>query len=191
MTTIETAVADIAAINAFFAIGVGGGVPLVERLHDDAVIDETAKRLLTQDRRAAASILFQGAMARLWSPYVALRAAYGISIDLSDARWSDDGVRVPSLREGPRFALEPLVAALPWVSPLVLYGNAASALVGAVGAFSRARPGDASRADSLQRELLAEGPLAGRLDRRGVRRSCCLYYRVGGICGDCVLLAVR
>ncbi|GAB1821007.1 (2Fe-2S)-binding protein [Herbidospora sp. RD11066] len=191
MTTIEAAVADIAAINAFFAIGVGGGVPLAERLRDGAVIDETAKQLLTQDRRAAASILFQGALARLWSPYVGLRAAHGISLDLGDACWADDGVRVPELREGPGFALEPLVAALPWVSPLVLYGNAASALVGAVGAFCRARPGDAARAEALQRELLAEGPLAGRLDRRGVRRSCCLYYRVGGICGDCVLTAIR
>lgn len=191
MTTIETAVADIAGINAFFALGVGGGLPLVEHLKSDAVIDATAKRLLTLDRRVAASILFQGVLARLWSPYVGLRAIHGISLDLADARWSDDGVSVPELREGPRFPLGPLVAALPWVSPQVLYGNAASALAGAVGAVARARPGSASRAEALGRELLAEGPLAGRLDRRGVRRSCCLHYRVGGICGDCVLTAIR
>nr|WP_062338806.1 (2Fe-2S)-binding protein [Herbidospora sakaeratensis] len=191
MTTIEAAVADVAGVNAFFALGVGGGVPLVERLADDAVIDATAKRLLTLDRRAAASILFQGALARLWSPYVALRAAHGISIDLAEACWDDDGVRVPELREGPRFALEPLVAALPWVSPKVLYGNAASALTGAVGAFSRARPWQASKAEELRREYLNDGPLTGTLDRRGVRRSCCLHYRVGGICGDCVLTAIR
>ncbi|GLX98687.1 (2Fe-2S)-binding protein [Herbidospora sp. NBRC 101105] len=191
MTTIEAAVADVAGVNTFFALGVGGGVPLVERLADDAVIDATAKRLLTLDRRVAASILFQGALARLWSPYVGLRAAHGISIDLADARWDGDGVRVPELREGPRFALEPLMAALPWVSPKILYGNAASALTGAVGAFSRARPGHAARAEALGREYLNEGPLTGTLDRRGIRRSCCLHYRVGGICGDCVLTAIR
>ncbi len=179
MTTIETAVADVAGINAFFALGVGGGLPLVERLRDDAIIDETAKRLLTQDRRAAASILFQGRWRgsglRTW----VWMAAHGISVDLADARWSDDGVRVPELREGPRFALEPLAAALPWVSPQVLYGNAASALTGAVGAFVQGPAGERVQGRGAPARVAGRGPALRPLDRRGVRRSCCPYYRVG------------
>jgi FhuF 2Fe-2S C-terminal domain len=73
------------------------------------------------------------------------------------------------------------------VSLQVLWGNVASALVAATKLIRVARP-DAP-VEPLSAELLTTVPLAGTMDDLGVRRSCCLYYRVpgGGYCGDCVL----
>jgi len=85
------------------------------------------------------------------------------------------------------------------LSPLVLWGNIASALAGAAGMLARSFPGRAETAGQLTARILALGPLRGTGElvqpdasqprRFLVRRSCCLYYRVpgGGTCGDCVL----
>ncbi|TXL85711.1 (2Fe-2S)-binding protein [Streptomyces sp. IB2014 016-6] len=95
--------------------------------------------------------------------------------------------------------LVPLAAALRAdgrISPGLLWGNAGSALAGAVrelGAWSRraGRPEAGERADAIGAALLTHPDLR----TTGVswngsfrRRSCCLYYRCpsGGLCGDCV-----
>lgn len=81
----------------------------------------------------------------------------------------------------------------------LLWGNAASALVGTLGVLAQARPALAEQAAALAEALLGLSPLAGTgtLDRAGpdapvrfFRSTCCLYYRVpgGGFCGDCALL---
>lgn len=98
--------------------------------------------------------------------------------------------------------LVPLQRAVVSVSPLssrLLWGNAASALVGTlrvlVGWCRQEGRGEAAeRAVALTASVLDDPLLhgTGTLDPAGPgfsRRSCCLYYRVpgGGLCGDCVL----
>ena len=92
--------------------------------------------------------------------------------------------------------LRPLVAAVREVTPVaegLLWGNAASALAGALTVLARDRPATSGPGRRLVEELLEMPPLrgAGTFGPRGFRRrSCCLYYRVpgGGLCGDCALL---
>jgi len=88
--------------------------------------------------------------------------------------------------------LAPLVEAVAtgWhVSRRVLWGDAASAVGGAAAALAAGRPDRAAGAAVLAAGVLDLGPLRGTLDGAGVRRSCCLLYRVPGrtTCGDCVL----
>ncbi|MFD6992177.1 (2Fe-2S)-binding protein [Streptomyces sp. NPDC059943] len=95
--------------------------------------------------------------------------------------------------------LVPLAAALRAdgrISPALLWGNAGSALAGAVrelGTWSRrvGRPEAGERAAAIGAALFTHPDLR----TTGVswsgsfrRRSCCLYYRCpsGGLCGDCV-----
>ncbi|WP_326695031.1 (2Fe-2S)-binding protein [Streptomyces sp. NBC_01387] len=87
------------------------------------------------------------------------------------------------------------------LSPQVLCGNAASALVGALRVLNGRRPDTEARATALVAALLEREPLAGSgefiveegLGFAYLRNSCCLYYRVpgGGLCGDCVLRRSR
>jgi FhuF 2Fe-2S C-terminal domain len=101
--------------------------------------------------------------------------------------------------------LVPLIAAVRAqvaISERVLWGNVASSVASGKRLVGSARPALARRAALVAERLLATGPLAGTGDRvaaidpdRGWtfrRRSCCLYYRVrdGGLCGDCILLAM-
>ncbi|MFC4565456.1 (2Fe-2S)-binding protein [Nocardiopsis mangrovi] len=87
-----------------------------------------------------------------------------------------------------------LRALLP-VAERLLWGNAASALAGAVRSLAEARPALAADARALTAELLARPPLAGlgsvgpAPGHRFTRTTCCLYYRLpsGGVCGDCAL----
>jgi len=88
--------------------------------------------------------------------------------------------------------LAPLVEAVAtgWhVSRRVLWGDAGSAVGGAAAALAAGRPDRAAGAAALAAGVLDLGPLRGTLDGAGVRRSCCLLYRVPGrtTCGDCVL----
>lgn len=106
--------------------------------------------------------------------------------------------------------LHRVVAAASGLSGALLWGNAGSALAGALGVLhgwlhAPARSGDGittedreaatARARTLARDLFATEPLRSTghwspgprpTFRRG---TCCLYYRVpgGGLCGDCVL----
>ncbi|MEU0522537.1 (2Fe-2S)-binding protein [Streptomyces niveus] len=95
--------------------------------------------------------------------------------------------------------LVPLAAALRAdgrISPALLWGNAGSALAGAVrelGAWSRraGRPGTGERAAAIGATLFTHpGLRTTGVSWNGSfrRRSCCLYYRCpsGGLCGDCV-----
>jgi len=170
----------------------------------DALVDHHAARLRTTERRVAASILYQEFAARLWSPVLGCLALDRPPPDLSlsSLRWraSPFGLAVSS--DGPRAAapatlvdehLRPMATALherTGVAVTLLWGNAASALVGTVTVLRlHGRPLDTG----LVRELLEVPPLrgAGTLGDGDPpafrRRSCCLYYRVpgGGLCGDC------
>lgn len=82
------------------------------------------------------------------------------------------------------------------LSSTVLWGNAASALFGAVAALRTVRPDLVPVAEAQAVDALSVAPLAGTGDVGAggfVRRSCCLYYRIpgGGYCGDCVLAHPR
>lgn len=177
------------------------------------LVGEYARRLGTPEDRVAASILFQGLAARLWSPVVAAAAGHGVVPDLSGLRWSPGPPIEPYVADPGGWAagdlaeqvhrvvvdghLRPLVETVRGVVGIaerLLWGNAASALAGTLHVRSE-RPELAAPLGALVRRLLAMEPLLGTgslgPDGSFVRRSCCLYYRVppgGGLCGDCVLL---
>ncbi|GHH69101.1 hypothetical protein GCM10017673_19050 [Streptosporangium violaceochromogenes] len=236
--TVCDAMADVSAISGYFQLGVGVGAgddlaesgwrpftdlfagpePLRRRIAD------VAGRLDTGETRVAASILFQGLAARLWSPVVGAAVAHDLLVGLDAARlhWrpatggplplraahlTGRHVLDPGRVAGPLYRnvvvelLEPLaraVGGIVRIAPGLLWGNAASALAGAVRAVALERPGLAGRAVALGRGLLATGVLrdTGELAEPApgqpffVRRSCCLYYRLpgGGKCGDCALI---
>lgn len=114
------------------------------------------------------------------------------------------GASVPDLAAAVREVVQaghlvPLAAALRTdvrISPRLLWGNAGSALAGAVRelrawAGRTGRPEVGERAAAIGEVLLAHPDLrATGVSRDGAfrRRSCCLYYRCpsGGLCGDCV-----
>lgn len=176
-----------------------------------ALTGDSAERLGTGERRVAASLVFQGLAARLWSPVVAAAAA-GIVPDLGGLRWrwapgepirlglaEPGGWRAGSPAEaaaavhhvvvdGQLRPLREAMASFVKLADGLVWGNAASALTGSLNVG----PADPGRGE-LVRALLAREPLAGtgRFGPDGfVRTSCCLYYRVpgGGMCGDCGLL---
>lgn len=178
-----------------------------------------AERIGTDEPRVAASILHLGVAARLWSPVVGAAAGHGVLLEwTADAlEWKDAlggplplRLRTPVGRPLPDVvsAAVPLYEAVSaLVEPLndlvrgqvklprrLLWGNAASALGGAVRALARARPERADDALALGEALLDLGELRGTGDFEPGpafrRTTCCLYYRVphAGKCGDCVLL---
>jgi FhuF 2Fe-2S C-terminal domain/Ferric iron reductase FhuF-like transporter len=221
--SVDAALADVARAGPFFAMDTDPDIadhplwrPFTE-LCGRALPDQIAtarSRLGTGEPRVAASLLFQGIAGRLWSPVLAVAAAHGVVPDLDPARlfWR-------AMSPGPvllaasgvsgldadasavhRVVVErhlgPLVDAVREVTPVaegLLWGNAASALTGALTVLVRARPGSSKAGARLVEELLDLPPLrgTGTLGPSGFRRrSCCLYYRVpgGGLCGDCALL---
>ncbi|MET4923410.1 (2Fe-2S)-binding protein [Streptomyces sp. PSRA5] len=189
-----------------------------------ARVDTVAGKLGAPERRVAASVAQLGLAARLWSVALGSAALHGEVPDLDPARlyWnphrtSPDDLRLPDPRAFPTTGtaeadlaeavrevvqyghLVPLAAALRAdgaVSPRLLWGNAGSALAGAVrelGVWSRraGRPEVGERADAIGAALLTHPDLRTTgVSRDGSfrRRSCCLYYRCpsGGLCGDCV-----
>ncbi|TDD94063.1 (2Fe-2S)-binding protein [Actinomadura rubrisoli] len=221
---IVEALRDAARLGPFFEIGTDPAeeadptwrpFPETDRDRLAGLTDRYAERLGTDERRVAASILFQGLASRLWSPVVAV-AARGIVPDLSGLHWrwapgapvalwlaDPRGRRAKDARDAAGLVhdavvdgqLRPLRDAMLGFVRLadgLLWGNAASALAGGLN-VGPAEPGRAA----LVRELLAREPLAGTgtfVRGRFVRRSCCLYYRVppgGEMCGDCALLPRR
>lgn len=185
----------------------------------DGLLAQAGGQLATAEPRVAASILQLGYAARLWSPvlgcgllgYVVpdlaglqIGPAGGpppVRLALAEPRgWlAADPARVAELsyRVVIEDHLEPLARALSGrVSAGLLWGNAASALAGALGVLVTARPGLLGPAAAVAAALLGTGRLAntGRLDVTGGglefrRQSCCLYYRLpgGGLCADCGL----
>lgn len=200
----ELATEDVSGDAAWRAFP-GGVGPLREIARDHA------RRLGTDETRVAASLLFQGLAARIWSPVVAA-GSLGVVPDLSGLRWRGApgepimlgladvrGWRVGSVAEAVEIVhpmvvdglLRPLRDAMLGFVKLadgLVWGNAASALAGSLN-VGGADPGRAA----IVRALLAREPLAGAgsFGSRGfVRNNCCLYYRVpgGGMCGDCGLV---
>ncbi|HEY2724615.1 MAG TPA: (2Fe-2S)-binding protein [Pseudonocardiaceae bacterium] len=179
------------------------------------LVDHHARRLRTTERRVAASLLFQGIAARLWSPVVGcLRDGLVPDLDPEHLFWwrasplglsTDRPTGWITAYLAPRLAetvlaetvldanLAPLARALRQVTPVaagLLWGNAASALVGT------ALVADDEAVRTVVRRLLEREPLRGTTTAlagtgpvRVRRRSCCLFYRVpdGGLCGDCAL----
>ncbi|GGR53101.1 IucA/IucC family C-terminal-domain containing protein [Streptomyces roseolus] len=180
-----------------------------------ARVDQVAARLRAPERRVAASVAHLGLAARLWSTALGPAALCGRfpALDPAELRWDpaltapDDlwwsgadtrPATVDALREAVQTAhLVPLHAALARdgrISPRLLWGNAASALAGALRELIRwsrlhDRPEAADRAAALVQGLLDHPDLVGTLRGPALRRTtCCLYYRSasGGLCGDCV-----
>ncbi|MFF4873192.1 (2Fe-2S)-binding protein [Streptomyces sp. NPDC000961] len=180
-----------------------------------ARVDRVAARLGAPERRVGASVAHLGLAARLWSTALGPAALYGRFPDTDPAElywdgaltspddlwWAGSATRpgtAADLRAAVQEAhLVPLHAALRRdgrISPRLLWGNAGSALVGALRELTRwarahGRPDAADRAAALVAELLDHPDLAGTVRGPRLRRaSCCLYYRCpgGGLCGDCV-----
>ncbi|MFJ4340676.1 (2Fe-2S)-binding protein [Streptomyces sp. NPDC088915] len=187
----------------------GEGGPLTAR------VDRVAARLAAPERRVGASVAHLGLAARLWSTALGPAALYGRFPDPDPAElhwdgaltspddlwWAGSATR-PATAADLRAAVQeahlvPLHAALRRdgrISPRLLWGNAGSALAGALRELTRwarahGRPDAADRAATLVAELLGHPDLAGTVRGPRLRRaSCCLYYRCpgGGLCGDCV-----
>ncbi|MGV0851213.1 (2Fe-2S)-binding protein [Mycolicibacterium phlei] len=207
--------ADVARLGGFFAIGLGPGVedwrPVTERYTDGfaELIERTAAR--NGDRRVSASLVQMGHATRLWSPALACAVIHGVAPDFADLRRAPDSADLaapdPTGRQVAEAELpaalyrvvveqhlEPLACGLGVkLAPGLLYGNIASAMVGAARALYTVRPHLRDDATRLARALLTTGRLAGTGMVKGNlafrRRSCCLYYRVadGAKCGDCAL----
>ncbi|HSV67848.1 MAG TPA: (2Fe-2S)-binding protein [Mycobacteriales bacterium] len=229
---ISRALAGVARLGGYFAVRTGRPCPDEagppwrpgEELTGLALPGLVA---LVQDRiagggpRVAASLLFQGYAARLWSPVLAMLVMSGQVPDLRPAalawRYPADGsleLRLPRPGgwAGPVDALVPLAyravvesTLTPFmlalrqtvsISERLLWGNAASALAGAARLLDYGRPGDLIGYPVVTRlleldALRGTGTLVPGTSFQ--RRSCCLYYRVpgGGLCSDCVLTSRR
>lgn len=176
-------------------------------------------RLPEAEPRVAASIAQQAYAARLWSPVLGAGLLAGVVPDLTrlqvrdheppsplelalpePAGWlADDPDALADLayRVVVTGQLEPLTLALSGeVADGLLWGNAASALTGALGVLLTTHPALRGPATTLAATLLAHGRLTdtGQLGVTAAalgfrRRSCCLYYRLpgGGLCADCAL----
>lgn len=171
------------------------------------------------ERRACASVQSLGVVARLVSPPLASAVLGGVvpAMELDRTGWRDvtggplplcwepaGGRRVDSAHAAAdaldELVLGPVVRPLlarygerfP-LSPRVLQGNLASALAGAAGMLLRAHGRQRLDPVAVVEALLGSDRLSGSggydEQRRFVRTSCCLYYRVpgGDTCGDCVL----
>lgn len=213
---VAAALAQAAQLGPYFGLDdpVPGARPLPELRSAGALgplVEDHARRLRTGEPRVAASILYQGLAARLWSPVIGC-ALEGLLLDLDAVAWSADPLRLhlvaprgwalppdaaPPVAEAVLGGqLVPLARALHDVAPVahrLLLGGAASALMGTV---TVAELGGRSGARPLADALLTLPPLRGTgttgPDGAFRRVSCCLYYRVpgGGLCGDCPLPAV-
>ncbi|MGW2266029.1 (2Fe-2S)-binding protein [Streptomyces koyangensis] len=198
----------------------GGFRPMAE-LHGDGIaghVEEIGRRMGTGAERVAASTAQLGLASRLWSVALGCAALGGVVPDLGPGRlwWRRPPAGPVELRlPGPSPLPGPLPEAVHRavavghlapldeavrsryaVSPRILRGNAASALVGAVRVLLDRAPDAPYPPVPLVEHLLARPPLQGTgtfLHEEGLgvaftRRSCCLYYRVpAATCGDCVL----
>jgi hypothetical protein len=216
---ISAELAEVSSYGEFFALAAEGGATgwhPVGRSYADGfrdLINATVRRYRTTELRVGASLMNLGHAARLWSPVLACVLRHGIVPDLGRLQRADDGARLwlpeptrePVDRDSPSPDLlygvvvddhmEPLAAGLPVkVAPALLYGNVASALVGAARALLSVRPDLRGPIARTTNSLLDTGGLAGSGTIIGGdlgfrRRSCCLFYRVpgGSKCGDCAL----
>jgi iron complex transport system ATP-binding protein len=181
---VTAALVALARFGPFFAVHLDQPDNTVLSVTDR--INAAAARLGTPDRRVAASILFQGMAARLWSPVLGCLATAGIVPDLpAPTQWqlrADGGVEpciphpggwivtedahdVAALVERIviRNVLQPLAAQLRAEQPIargLLWGNVTSALVGPLRVLQRGAVDDPLTAAVVLR-LLDTPPLAG------------------------------
>lgn len=210
---------QLAGLGRFFDVGTGPvpveARPWAELATDHAAlagrVDGVAHRLAPVERRVAASVMFQGLAARVWSPLIGSHLCHDALLDLSPdtlAWLPAPGGAVPLhhprpavLRDAAPAAvyerglrlLEPVAAALRSllpISPRVLWGNSASTVAEALGAVAAARPDLTERARGLGAALTEHGRHAGLgtwipgapRPNFGYRRlSCCLYHRKSGV----------
>ncbi|MEU8828028.1 (2Fe-2S)-binding protein [Streptomyces sp. NPDC048636] len=201
---------ETAAVGPFFALRTGGGaaedggpraegyVPLGEVYRTAggraappllSRIDTVGRTLRTEERRVAASLVFQGLAARLWSLALAPAALHGRVPELrpdtlwwNPARMAPDDLWQPGpwrthgepaglagqLAHTAHAHLLPLHMAVRAACPVsgrLLWGNAASALAGSLRVLddwcrARGRPDAADRAAALVRTLLQTPPLS-------------------------------
>ncbi|MEU4231580.1 (2Fe-2S)-binding protein [Nonomuraea sp. NPDC026600] len=194
--TLAAAVADITAIGGYFELLLPGSddsdwhqLPdLLTGSHVLAAkIDEVADQLGTRERRIAASILFQGLAAHLWSPPLGMVVGNSLLLDVlpENLRWrpipsgplplradrltgwhvrAPDKVAALLHRKVVSEQLEPLAATITGIvklAPGLLWGNAVSALAGTVHTLAQQSPGLAAAAVGLGRDLLEIGLLRG------------------------------
>jgi ferric iron reductase protein FhuF len=179
-------------------------------------------RLTSVEARVAGSIHFLDVAARLLSPVLATavladtvpaltprntwcrpRHSGALTLGIAAARTEPAGDPESAAAQIRSLVIEPVLGPLArayrdrfGLADLLLWGNVASALVGAAGQLACRRPETAARTDVLVRTLLGAAPLADSVLRPPpgfLRNSCCLYYRLpdGGLCGDCVLRLKR
>jgi iron complex transport system ATP-binding protein len=220
------ALADIGEINEYFALGTGPvsvGLLPVQQLYSDCellegIVERVSTRIGATERRVAVSTFFLGFAARLWSIGVGAVIGHRLLPDLGTPELSfvETGGHItlhvarPLAWQGddlePMLAdlildghLTPLATALNRlgpISPKLLRGNAASALLGAANVFDRhRRAGSPDAARRLAERLCADQRLSGAIHFGAVgyrRASCCLYYRTrnSGLCGDCALTEI-
>ena len=186
---VTAALAQLTRFGPFFAVHLdqpdNAAPSVAER------ISSAASRLGTQDRRVAASILFQGIAARLWSPVLGCLATVGIVPDLpAPTQWqlrddgggelcvphpggwiaTEDADDVAALVERIviRNVLQPLAEEFRAAQPIacgLLWGNVASALVGTLRVLQRGAADNRAADDPLTvavvLRLLDAPPLAG------------------------------
>jgi ferric iron reductase protein FhuF len=212
---------EVAAIGPFFALATAGIGRPARGFYTDGFLARAVARLPTAETRVAASLAQQDFAARIWSPVLACGLISSIVPDMTSLQIFSNaqsppvqlglarltGWRAENPAEVARLSyqvvveehLKPLVEALtPVVAPGLLWGNAASALVGALTVIVMARPELRPAAAGVASTLLETGALAGtgalfvlNNDLKFKRNSCCLYYRLPGehksLCGDCSL----
>ncbi|MGI8331136.1 (2Fe-2S)-binding protein [Actinomadura scrupuli] len=186
---VTRALAEVARLGPFFAVATDPAEeadPTWRRL--DALdtgdlarlIAAYARRLGGVEDRVAASILFQALASRLWSPVVACAAGYGVVPDLAGLHWrwapgapialwladpggentAEPAAVHAAVVDGGLRPLRETFGAVVKLADGLLWGNAASALVGTLRAGSL-RPELAVPVTGLVRALLTMEPLAG------------------------------
>src|SRR5580693_42622 len=212
--------AALSDVGAYFAVGTGpadDGWRPVAQLYTDAallegIVGRVQARMDAAEQRVAASTLFLGFAARLWSIGLGALAGHRLLPDLAPEHllfreaggqirlhierpvaWRGDDVEPMLADMVLEWHLARLTAALRRLGPIsgkLLRGNAASALLGAARVFDR----NATNGPGWQlaRRLCTDERLSAaiRFTETAYRRTnCCLYYRAprGGLCGDCVL----
>lgn len=203
-TSLPWALEQLSGLTPYYRLTVGtvpaGAHPTSALWRDrdllESTIDSWRQRMAVNERRVAASTLFFGYAARLWSLALGTSTLTGRCLDLDPDRlmWTttDIGMELHTAtvdfgadpaHEVLARQLEPFVDALSGVVARgLLWGNAASALSGS----TRLLPG----AQALANRLHDHPRLRPALDpHTGQRHSCCLFYRAptGSYCTDCAL----
>ena len=201
--------ARVASVRAALAAAVGGSVGEVEwRVAASVTQLGLTARLLSPVLGVAALFhrVLDVDLARLrWQPEAG--SAFPLSVQggpssgpviaASDVPAGTELARLIAIAivRGPVGALVQTLSSAYSLSPVVLWGNVASAVNGTACMLAASRPELSERAYGLASTVLSELPVRLLDPTPGPqfrRHSCCLIYRItpgrqSGICGDCVL----